>query len=111
MAIAAVATLILNLVLIPIMGMYGAAVSTVVGYLLLAIVAGAVSQRYYPVTWELGRATSILAIAVALSAAALLGPDHVIWRIGCVIAYVPILLGLGIVKISQGRMLLSALRR
>ncbi|HJP71904.1 MAG TPA: polysaccharide biosynthesis C-terminal domain-containing protein [Candidatus Limnocylindria bacterium] len=111
MAIAAVATLVLNLALIPIIGMYGAAISTVSGYLLLAIVAGAVSQRYYPVDWELGRAISILLIAVALSAAALLGPDHVLWRIGCVVAYVPILLGLGIVKISQGRLLLSALRR
>ena len=79
--------------------------------LLLAIIAGVVSQRYYPVDWELGRAISILLIAVALSAAALLGPDHALWRIGCVVAYVPILLGLGIVKLSQGRTLLSALRR
>lgn len=111
MAVAAAATLILNLILIPIMGMYGAAVATVAGYLLLAIIAGVVSQRYYPVDWELGRAISILLIAVALSAAALLGPDHALWRIGCVVAYVPILLGLGIVKLSQGRTLLSALRR
>jgi O-antigen/teichoic acid export membrane protein len=111
MAVAAGATLILNLILIPIMGMYGAAVATVAGYLLLAIIAGVVSQRYYPVDWELGRAISILVIAVGLSAAALLGPDHAIWRIACVLAYVPILLGLGIVKISQGRTLLTALRR
>lgn len=111
MAVAAVATLVLNLILIPIIGMYGAAIATVSGYLLLAIVAGVVSQHYYPVAWELGRAITILLIAAALSAAALLGPDHVLWRIGCVLAYVPILLGLGIVKISQGRVLLSALRR
>jgi O-antigen/teichoic acid export membrane protein len=111
MGIAAVTTLVLNLLLIPIIGMYGAALSTLVGYLVLAIVASAVSQRYYPVPWELGRGATILLIAAVLSAAALLGPDHVLWRIGCVIAYVPLLLGLGIVKMAQGRALLSVLRR
>jgi O-antigen/teichoic acid export membrane protein len=111
MGIAAVTTLVLNLLLIPIIGMYGAALSTLVGYLLLAIVASAVSQRHYPVPWELGRGATILLIAAVLSAAALLGPDHVLWRIGCVIAYVPLLLGLGIVKMAQGRALLSVLRR
>jgi hypothetical protein len=94
-----------------VIGMYGAALSTLVGYLLLAIVAGAISQRHFPVAWELGRGVTILLIAASLSAAALLGPDHVLWRIGCVIAYVPLLLGLGIVKLAQGRALLSVLRR
>jgi O-antigen/teichoic acid export membrane protein len=111
MGIAALATLVLNILLIPVIGMFGAALSTLLGYLLLAIVAGAISQRHFPVAWELGRGATILLIAASLSAAALLGPDHVLWRIGCVIAYGPLLLGLGIVKLAQGRALLSVLRR
>lgn len=111
MGVAAALTLILNLLLIPIIGIYGAAASTLAGYLVLAVLAGALSQRLYPVPWQMGRATAVVAIAGALSAAALLGPDHALWRIGCAVLYVPLLLGLGLVRVSQGRALLDVLRR
>lgn len=58
-----------------------------------------------------GRA-QVIALAVAgLAAAALLGPDHVLWRIGSLLLYPAVLLGLGIVRLDQGRALLAALRR
>ena len=72
--VAAGVSLGLNLLLIPLLGMYGAAISTVAGYGLLAVLAGWQSQRLYPVPWQLGRAIAILGLAVALSALALLGP-------------------------------------
>jgi hypothetical protein len=52
-----------------------------------------------------------MAIGVALAAAALLGPDHVAWRIGCVAVYPPLLLGLRIVHLDGARTLLAVLRR
>ncbi len=111
MLVAAAVALGLNLVLIPLLGMYGAAISTVVGYALLAILAGWQSQRHYPVPWQLPRAVAILGLAAALSALALLGPDHPLWRLGTILLYPPILIGTGIVRPTQARQLLRVLRR
>jgi O-antigen/teichoic acid export membrane protein len=111
MGVAAVTSVVLNLALIPWLGMFGAAISTVAGYLLLAVLSGRLSQRHYPVPWQLGRAATILAIATALAAAALLGPDHVAWRLACAAAYPALLLGLRVVRIDQARTLVAALRR
>jgi hypothetical protein len=83
----------------------------VVGYGLLAILAGRQSQRHYPVPWQLGRAAAILFVAGGLSALALIGPDHALWRLGCLLLYVPILLGTGLVRASQARQLLDVVRR
>ena len=111
MGLAALTSLVLNLVLIPIAGIYGAAMATLAGYLVLAMVAGTLSQRHFPVPWQLVRAGTILGIAGGLAALALLGPDLVLWRIGCVLLYPAALLGLGIVRPAQGRALFAAFRR
>ena len=111
MLVAAGVALAMNLILIPMLGMYGAAISTVTGYGLLAILAGWQSQRHYPVPWQLGRVVGVLGLAAALSAVALLGPDHALWRIGAILLYPPILVGAGIVRPTQARQLISALRR
>jgi O-antigen/teichoic acid export membrane protein len=107
MIVAAVSNVVMNLVLIPPLGYMGAAVSTLVGYGLLALVSTAVSQRFYPIGWDLPRNLGTLAIGLALAAAALLGPDHVGWRILCLAAYPPTLLALGIVRRAD----LASLRR
>jgi O-antigen/teichoic acid export membrane protein len=111
MGVAALATFILNLALIPVFGIYGAGVSTVVGYTVLAGLAGTLSQRHFPVPWQLARVALILGLAGTLAAAALLGPDHSLWRIGCLAVYPIALFGLGVVRLDQGRALLAALRR
>jgi O-antigen/teichoic acid export membrane protein len=111
MGAAAGVSVSLNLALIPLLGMFGAAISTVAGYLLLAVLSGRLSQRHYPVPWQLGRGALIVVIAAGLSAAALLGPDHVAWRLLCVAVYPALLLGLRVVRIEQARTLASALRR
>jgi O-antigen/teichoic acid export membrane protein len=111
MAAAAIVAVVLNLALIPVLGIFGAAISTAVGYLVLVGLSGRLSQRHYPVPWQVGRAVAIMAIAVGLTAASLLGPDHVIWRIGCVALYPALLLGLRIVRIEAGRTLFAVLRR
>ena len=111
MAIAAAAAVVMNVALIPVIGMFGAAVSTLVSYALLAGLSGWVSQRHYPVPWQLGRAVAILLVAGGLSAAALFGPDHALWRIGCVLAYAPILIATRVVAPSEARTVLGSLLR
>ena len=56
----------LNIILIPLFGSMGAAVSTLVAYLLLTLIAYVVNQRIYPVPYEIGMFVIGLFIGVAL---------------------------------------------
>ena len=111
MAVAAVASVLMNLALIPVLGMFGAAISTLAGYGILAVITGYASQRQYPVPWHLGRAAGILVVAGGLSALALLGPDHALWRLGCAGVYPALLLGLRLVSLGEVRSILDLARR
>jgi len=97
----AIVSVLLNLLLVPAIGYIGAGVSTLASYALLAVVSGLVSQRHYPVPWELGRVGALLGIAMGLAAAALLGPDHVGWRLACLAAYPAVVLGLRIIPVGS----------
>ena len=101
MGAAAVAGVALNLVLIPLWGFMGAAVSTLVSYVLLASLSGAASQRYYPVPWDLPRLFVTLGLGGGLAAAALLGPDLALWRIGCIIAFPIAMVLLRVVRVAD----------
>ena len=94
MGMAAVVNVLLNLALIPLLGFIGAAVSTLVSYGLLAVAGGFVSQRFYPVPWDLRRVGLLLAIGLGLAVAAVLGPDHLLWRAACVAIYPALAIGL-----------------
>ena len=111
MGAAAAANFVLNLALIPALGYLGAAVSTLLGYALLAVIGGVVSQRAYPVPWELGRVGVVLGLAMALAAAAILGPDHVAWRLATIVAYPAVVVGLGIVPRRYAAELIALIRR
>lgn len=111
MGAAAATNLVLNLVLIPSMGMIGAGISTIAGYGLLAVTTGAVAQRHYRVEWDLARVIASLGIAGGLSAAALLGPDMLLWRLGCIAAYPVAVVALGVVDRRDFARIGSAIRR
>jgi O-antigen/teichoic acid export membrane protein len=93
MGAAAIGNLLLNLVLVPIFGFMGAAYSTLISYAQLTISSGIVSQRYYRVPWDYPRVLSAFLIALGLAAAALLGPDNALWRLGVLLVY-PLLMRL-----------------
>jgi O-antigen/teichoic acid export membrane protein len=94
---AAAVNIVLNLVLIPVIGLYGAALATVVSYGVLALLTERASQRLYPVPWDLRRVGIALGSAALLAGVALLGPDHVLWRLGTLAIYAPLLVGAGVV--------------
>jgi O-antigen/teichoic acid export membrane protein len=111
MGVAAGASFLLNIVLIPVLGIFGAATSTLVSYALLAVLTGWVTLRHYPVPWELARAIGILLLAGGLSAAALLGPDHVGWRLACAAAYALLLPAFRLIDLADLRALVDVVRR
>jgi O-antigen/teichoic acid export membrane protein len=79
-AVAAIVNFILNLLLIPAYGAMGAAISTLVAYIVLALLAYIVNQRIYPVPFEVGR----FAGAVLVGSAIYLGSYMVMHSLGVV---------------------------
>ena len=110
MGMAAGANLVLNLALVPILGFMGAAAATLASYGILAVAGGLVSQRYYAVPWDLPRVTGLLVLAMGLSTAAVLGPDHAGWRLACVIAYPVLAIGLRLLPMDTLKPLVQLVR-
>lgn len=99
--VAAVASLALTLALVPPLGYLGAAIATLLSYALLAVLTGIVAQRFYPVGWPVVPTAIAVVVGFALAAVALLGPDHTAWRIAWVVAYLPLLLALRVVRLDD----------
>jgi O-antigen/teichoic acid export membrane protein len=101
MGVAAVANFGLNLVLIPLYGSAGAAASTLIAYVLLALVAYVANQRIYPVPYEMKRflAALFLGLALYLIASLVSHEWSAFWRwsliIACLVFYGGTLLFLG----------------
>ncbi|MGH9321333.1 MAG: polysaccharide biosynthesis C-terminal domain-containing protein [Vicinamibacteria bacterium] len=71
---AAALNVLLNLFLIPRYGILGAAWSTVAGYALMAALGAYLGQRHYPIPFEWGRLSKIVAAASLSFAASTLAP-------------------------------------
>ncbi len=56
----------LNFILIPKLGIWGAALTTVVSSLLISVISYFVSQRFYPVKYEIGKMLLVFAVGFAL---------------------------------------------
>ena len=68
--VASAANLGLNFLLIPSLGMYAAAWTTVVGFAMLCVMVYFISQKHYPIRYEWGRLIKVaLATGAALAAA------------------------------------------
>lgn len=109
----ALANIVVNLALIPPMGMMGAAVATLVAYAVMAGGLWLVVRRFYPVAYEWGRLLRVLAAMGVVLGAWVLWPDPPAggtWlgiRVGLILAYPLALVLLGVV----GRNELAALSR
>ncbi len=63
-AVSALVNIGLNLVLIPLYGAMGAALSTLLAYIVLALVAYFVNQNFYPIPFEIGKFMVVLILGV-----------------------------------------------
>jgi O-antigen/teichoic acid export membrane protein len=93
----AVLNLGLNFLLIPRWGMMGAAWATAGSFLLVAILIGAIAQRFYPVDYEYRRLAKIFGCALFVFLAGLqvspeLSVGSVLWHAGFGIAAFPLAL-------------------
>lgn len=111
MAAAAIGNVALNLLLVPRMGYIGAAVASLISYSQLALSSGWIGQRYYRVPWDVPRVLATLLIGGGLSALALLGPDNVWWRLGCIAVYPIAVVALRIIRPAEIASLAAVLRR
>ncbi len=66
MAIAATINVILNIYLIPHFGALGAAISTLLAYIVLVLMSYSINQRIYPISFEIGHFTCKLLVGIAL---------------------------------------------
>jgi O-antigen/teichoic acid export membrane protein len=111
MGAAAVSGVALNFLLIPHFSLMGAAYSTLISYGLLALISGAISQRYYHVEWQYRRLALTLGLGVGLSLAAIHGPDSVWWRLLCLAVYPPLVMLAGVISPGQVREMVRSLAR
>ncbi|MCK5051885.1 MAG: polysaccharide biosynthesis C-terminal domain-containing protein, partial [Candidatus Cloacimonetes bacterium] len=56
----------LNFLLIPKLGIWGAALTTVISSLLISVISYYVSQKFYPVKYEIGKMLLVFAVGFAL---------------------------------------------
>lgn len=111
MGIAAALSIGLNLLLIPLVGMLGAALATLVAYAVLAVTTAAFGQRYYPVPWDVTRVAGTMVAGMILAAAALLGPDLLLWRMATIAVFPLVLIATRIVSPDEIRAARRLIRR
>src|SRR4029079_5885531 len=85
----------LNVTLIPVYGMIGAAVATLAAYLTLFVCMWLNARRVYPVAYQWRRVISLAAAAVGLTAVAWLLPQSLPLAIALVLVYPVVLAALG----------------
>ncbi len=108
-------TVAANIVLIPLLGMLGAAVATVAGSVTMVATLAFAAQHHYPIPYELGRLARIAATAGALYVLSLYGPQDaspadVLLRTALLGAFPVVLLAVGVLDrstMAQARGLLA----
>ncbi|MDZ7606038.1 MAG: polysaccharide biosynthesis C-terminal domain-containing protein [Cyclobacteriaceae bacterium] len=97
---AAVVTIVLNLLLIPVYGYLGSAITTLVVYLFMCVVTYLVGQKYYPIHYDIKRVANYLFLCTLL----LVAGWHITtssWIITQLLREIPILLFLAALVVGE----------
>lgn len=62
----AVVTLLGNLLLIPLIGYFGSAITTLICYFIMAVLSWHFGQKYYPIPYHIGKILSYIGISIGL---------------------------------------------
>jgi O-antigen/teichoic acid export membrane protein len=115
--LAALTNVVLNLVLIPVYGLMGAAYATLGAYFLSAVVMYCFSRRLYPLHYEWFRLFALFAVTFITYQVAVqmtIGMPAVpaiILRICCIVASIPVSLGIAGFFSSEGRFIFTRRKR
>lgn len=107
----AIANILMNIWAIPRYGMYGAAVTTVLSFLLVVILTQVVTRRYYVVKYENWKIFTVFACAIALFAVGYYATFSSMWwnaalDIALVFAFIGVLFNTKVVSKNEIRSLL-----
>lgn len=96
----AIVNIVLNLLLIPMFGLYGAAIATFASYLSMTLYIYYVSQKFYPVNYELNKIFTINVINIIALALFFLFFYNIIPNMIILKAAVAVVLSLAVIQIS-----------
>jgi O-antigen/teichoic acid export membrane protein len=103
-----------NYLLIPRMGIMGAAIATLLSYVLMAVVLYVVVRRIYPVPYEYARIAKIAGAAVAVFAVSLVPAPPVpalVWKTGLILLFALLMFAMGFFHRGELRSLAVLFRR
>lgn len=99
-----------NFLLIPALGISGAAISTLLGYAVMAILLYRANQELYPTPYQWNKMSITLGITIALTGIYFITHPSLIIRIGLVVAYIVLHFVFGFVKLSELQQLVHRFR-
>lgn len=109
---AALVSIIINFLLIPSMGIYGASISTLISYLTMVIGIFAVSSKYYPVRYEYSKIINVFVITgVIFFANYFFFYDNIYVRILLLIVFPLTILAFRIISVSSIKEFISGKTR
>ena len=103
--IAAVVTIVVNLILIPSLGYYGAAISTLAAYGSMMLLSFWWGQKYYPIPYDLKRIVGYIALSVGFSVISFYG-----FRGNYVVGIGLLIIFLAIIYVGEKDQLLKIIR-
>jgi len=106
---------LLNLLLIPRLGVMGAVIATAIGYLTAPLLTAGVAQRWHPLPYQWGKALLVFLVYLALAGAGQLFASPVnlttlVVRLALLLSYLPLLTVLGIFEARERRLFYCILR-
>jgi O-antigen/teichoic acid export membrane protein len=112
--IGAALNVVMNFLLIPVLGIMGAALATLASYVAMAIAMYVVVQRVYPIQYEFNRIAKIALAAIvvfALSYFVRPGSFEIVWKCGLFILFLAMMYRMKFFEQSELRALAARFRR
>ena len=112
--IGAVINVAVNFLLIPVMGIMGAALATLFSYAAMAISMYVIVQRFYPVPYEFSRIAKILAagtVVFVLYSYVRLDSFEVLWKAGLIVLFIGLMFWMRFFRPSEVKVVTRLLSR
>jgi O-antigen/teichoic acid export membrane protein len=109
----AIVNVVINLLFIPLFGIMGAAIATLMSYAVMAVALYFTVQRFYPVQYEFGRITKMLAAAGAvffLYSYVNSSPWEILWKVSLVFLFLVLMYIMRFFQPSELRMIANLMR-